>query len=67
MLVNSLLAGLAVGTICCFKGLTARGGAIGLGRAVNQAVVVSFIALFLLQLGYNAIVFALYPEMGTFR
>jgi len=67
MLVNSLLAGILVGTICCYKGLRAQGGAIGLGRAVNQAVVTSFIALFILQLAYNAIVFVIFPDMGTFR
>jgi phospholipid/cholesterol/gamma-HCH transport system permease protein len=34
-------AGIAV--ICCYKGMTASGGAEGVGRAVNEAVVLSFL------------------------
>jgi phospholipid/cholesterol/gamma-HCH transport system permease protein len=67
MVLNCFLAGLLIGTVCCYKGLNAAGGAIGLGRAVNQAVVISFVALFVMQLGYNAIVLGLFPGLGEFR
>ena len=67
MVLNCFLAGLLIGTVCCYKGLNATGGAIGLGRAVNQAVVVSFLALFVMQLGYNALVLGLFPGLGEFR
>jgi len=67
MLLNSLLAGLVIGIICCYRGMTAGGGAVGLGKAVNQAVVQAFIALFALQLGYSAIVLSMFPDMGSFR
>lgn len=67
MVLNCFLAGLLIGTVCCYKGLNATGGAIGLGRAVNQAVVVSFLALFVMQLGYNALVLGLFPGLGAFR
>jgi len=67
MVVNCFLAGLLIATICCYKGLTAQGGAIGLGRAVNQAVVVSFVALFTLQLAYNAVTLGFFPGLGAFR
>lgn len=67
MVLNCTLAGVLVGTVCCYKGLSASGGAIGLGRAVNQAVVICFVALFVLQLGYNSIVLGFFPGLGAFR
>lgn len=67
MVANCFIAGVLIGTVCCYKGLNAGGGAIGLGRAVNQAVVISFVALFVMQLGYNAVVLGLFPGLGEFR
>lgn len=67
MVVNCTLAGILVGTVCCWKGLSAAGGAIGLGRAVNQAVVICFVSLFVLQMGYNALVLGFFPGLGAFR
>ncbi|MFI5627019.1 MlaE family ABC transporter permease [Nocardioides sp. NPDC051685] len=67
LLLNCFLAGLLIGAVCCYKGLSAAGGAIGLGRAVNQAVVTAFIALFVMQLGYNAIILGFFPGLGAMR
>ncbi|WP_182379388.1 ABC transporter permease [Nocardioides sp. WS12] len=67
MVVNCLLAGTIIATVSSYKGLHAQGGSTGLGRAVNQSVVVCFLALFVLQLGYNAVVLGLFPELGGFR
>lgn len=67
IVVNSLLVGLLIGTVCCYKGLVAAGGTIGLGRAVNQAVVISFVNVWILQLGYQALYLGLFPNLGDFR
>jgi len=67
LVINCLLAGLLIGAVCCYKGLSSGGGAIGLGRAVNQAVVICFVALFVMQLGYNALVLGFFPSLGDFR
>jgi phospholipid/cholesterol/gamma-HCH transport system permease protein len=67
LVINCFLAGLLIGAICCYKGLTAAGGAMGLGRAVNQAVVIAFLALFVMQLGYNALILGFFPTLGAFR
>lgn len=67
LVVNSLLVGLLIGTVCCYKGFSAAGGAIGLGRAVNQAVVISFVGIWVLQLAFQAIVLGLFPKLGAFR
>jgi phospholipid/cholesterol/gamma-HCH transport system permease protein len=37
--------GAIIAIVCCYKGMTASGGAEGVGRAVNQAVVVSFLGI----------------------
>lgn len=67
MVLNCALSGVLVATICCYKGLNASGGAIGLGRAVNQAVVQCYLAVFVMQLGFNAVVLGLFPGLGEFR
>ncbi|WP_343063905.1 ABC transporter permease [Haloechinothrix aidingensis] len=67
LLVNSALIGLLIATVCCYKGFNAGGGAIGLGRAVNQAVVASVVGVFVLQLPYQAIFLGLFPEVGAWK
>ncbi|MCE9597389.1 MAG: ABC transporter permease [Spirochaetia bacterium] len=48
--LKALVFGITISTISCRQGLAASGGAIGVGIAVRQAVVVSF--LFVIILGY---------------
>lgn len=67
LVVNCGLAGLLIGTVCCHMGLSAEGGAMGLGRAVNRAVVISFMALFVMQLGFNSIVLGFFPGLGGLK
>jgi phospholipid/cholesterol/gamma-HCH transport system permease protein len=67
VVINSMLVGLLIGVICCYKGFSASGGAIGLGKSVNQAVVLSFLGVWILQLAYNAILFGFFPGLGAFR
>jgi len=59
--------GLLIGVICCYKGLHASGGAAGVGRAVNEAVVACLVAIFLVNLVYTQYFLAAYPEVGVFR
>lgn len=47
---KSFIFGLTISAISCQQGLTAKGGAIGVGKAVRQAVVHSF--LFVIIFGY---------------
>jgi phospholipid/cholesterol/gamma-HCH transport system permease protein len=37
--------GAIIAIVCCYKGMSASGGAEGVGRAVNEAVVVSFLGI----------------------
>ncbi len=59
--------GFLIGVICCYKGLTAQGGAEGVGRAVNEAVVGCLIAIFFVNLVYTQYFLAAYPDVGVFR
>ncbi|MCW2778363.1 MAG: hypothetical protein JWN17_2088 [Frankiales bacterium] len=59
--------GLFVGVICCYKGYTAKGGPIGVGRAVNQAVVISFAAIWIFNYVFTATMLGLFPEIQVFR
>src|SRR3954451_5392064 len=44
-LMKTAMFGAIIAVVCCYKGLTAKGGPEGVGRAVNQAVVISFLAI----------------------
>lgn len=65
--VKTLLFGLIISVVCCYKGLNARGGPIGVGRAVNQAVVIAFVAIFVVDYGYTATMLGLFPEIQVYR
>jgi phospholipid/cholesterol/gamma-HCH transport system permease protein len=42
--VKTTVFGAIIAIVCCYKGMSASGGAEGVGRAVNEAVVMSFLA-----------------------
>src|SRR5437588_1948703 len=44
--MKTTMFGAIVAIVCCYKGMTASGGAEGVGRAVNQAVVIAFLGVF---------------------
>ena len=58
-LVKALIFGIFIGSICCFKGMTANGGAAGVGRSTTNSVVISYTCIlifnFLLTLGMNTV------------
>lgn len=45
-LIKAGLFGLAAGLIACYKGISVGGGPAGVGNAVNETVVFTFVALF---------------------
>ena len=59
--------GMLIGIICCYKGLNVKGGAEGVGRAVNEAVVDCLLAIFLINLVYTQYFLAAFPDVGVFR
>lgn len=67
MLSKTALIGLLIAVVHSYKGLNVGGGPEGVGRAVNQAVVIAFIGMFVLNLGFNATLQGLFPELQTMR
>jgi phospholipid/cholesterol/gamma-HCH transport system permease protein len=57
--------GFIIAVACCYKGLNVKGGAQGVGRAVNQAVVISFAGIWVFNYLFTAILLAAYPETGN--
>lgn len=60
--VKLTLFGVIIGIISAYKGLQVGGGAEGVGRAVNESVVSSLVAIGVVTVVYTMIFQALYPE-----
>lgn len=54
-LVKASIFGLAAALIACYKGLSVGGGPAGVGNAVNETVVYSFLALFMINVIATAV------------
>jgi phospholipid/cholesterol/gamma-HCH transport system permease protein len=65
--LKTLLTGLLIGVICSYKGLNAGGGPEGVGRAVNQAVVICFAMVWVFNFFFNAIAQGLNPNLLMLR
>mgnify|MGYP000586643939 CR=1 FL=1 len=59
--------GAIVAVVCCYKGMTASGGAEGVGRAVNQAVVISLLGVFAYNFVLTQVLLATHPELQVLR
>jgi phospholipid/cholesterol/gamma-HCH transport system permease protein len=67
MFVKSTLFGAMIAIVCCYKGLTVSGGAEGVGRAVNQAVVVAFLGIGAIDYVFTQTLLATHPILNTPR
>ena len=65
--LKTAIFGLFIAVICCYKGLNTKGGPAGVGRAVNQAVVVSFAVIWIFNYVFTTILLGLNPEMQVFK
>jgi phospholipid/cholesterol/gamma-HCH transport system permease protein len=63
--VKALVFGVIAGVVASYKGLTAGGGPKGVGDAVNQSVVITFMLLFFSNFVMTAIYFQLVPPRGS--
>ena len=63
--LKALLFGLFAALVACYKGMNAKGGPKGVGDAVNQSVVISFMILFLVNFVITDIYFAIVPQKGA--
>jgi phospholipid/cholesterol/gamma-HCH transport system permease protein len=66
-LVKTTLFGAIVAIVCCYKGMTASGGAEGVGRAVNQAVVIAFLGVGAFNYIFTQLLLGTHPELSMVR
>jgi phospholipid/cholesterol/gamma-HCH transport system permease protein len=57
------LFGAIIAVVCCYKGMTASGGAAGVGRAVNSAVVISTLGVFAFNYVFTQTLLATHPDI----
>jgi phospholipid/cholesterol/gamma-HCH transport system permease protein len=61
-LLKACIFGLLAGMVACYKGLYCKGGPKGVGDAVNQAVVITFVLLFFVNFVLTAFYFNFIPQ-----
>ena len=62
--LKAVVFGLIAALVAAYKGLNAKGGPKGVGDAVNQSVVISFMLLFLTNFIITAVYFQIIPQKG---
>lgn len=66
-LLKTTLFGALIAIVCCYKGLNASGGAEGVGRAVNQAIVIAFLGIGIIDYAFTQTLLATQPELTIAR
>jgi phospholipid/cholesterol/gamma-HCH transport system permease protein len=62
-----LIIAFFIGVVACQKGLSARGGAEGVGRAVSETVLITFFGLWLINTIWNTGYLTLFPDVIDIR
>jgi phospholipid/cholesterol/gamma-HCH transport system permease protein len=63
--IKALVFGAVAALVASYKGMTAKGGPKGVGDAVNQSVVITFMLLFALNFVITAVYFQVVPQKGS--
>jgi phospholipid/cholesterol/gamma-HCH transport system permease protein len=63
--IKALIFGFLAGVVASYKGLNAGGGPKGVGDAVNQSVVITFMLLFAVNFVITAVYFQVVPAKGS--
>jgi phospholipid/cholesterol/gamma-HCH transport system permease protein len=59
--------GAVIAVVCCYKGMNASGGPEGVGRAVNQSVVIAFVAIAFIDYVFTQTLLATHPILSQVR
>ncbi len=65
--LKTTLFGAIIAVVCCYKGMTASGGAEGVGRAVNEAVVIAFLGVFAFNYVFTQTLLATNPDLSVVK
>ena len=60
--IKAVIFGFIAAVVASYKGLTAGGGPKGVGDAVNQSVVITFMFLFVVNFVASAVYFQVVPQ-----
>jgi phospholipid/cholesterol/gamma-HCH transport system permease protein len=63
--IKALIFGFIAGIVAAYRGLNPKGGPKGVGDAVNQSVVITFLLLFVVNVVLTAIYLQLVPQKGA--
>jgi phospholipid/cholesterol/gamma-HCH transport system permease protein len=66
-LLKNMIIGVFVAIVACYKGLSCEPGAEGVGRAVNQTVVITFFWIWLINNIFNLAYFTAFPDVSVLR
>jgi len=65
--LKAVMFGAIIAIVCCYKGMTASGGAEGVGKAVNEAVVISFLGIGAFNYVFTQTLLATHPQILVIR
>lgn len=66
-ILKTAIYGLIIGVVSCYMGLKAKGGPIGVGRAVNQSVVINFAMVWVMDFVFTTILLGLNPSISVYK
>ncbi len=66
-LIKTVIFGAIIAIVACHKGLSVSGGPEGVGRAVNQSVVVAFLAIGAIDYVFTQTLLATHPVLSAVR
>jgi phospholipid/cholesterol/gamma-HCH transport system permease protein len=66
-ILKCTLFGAIIAIVCSYKGMNASGGAAGVGRAVNEAVVIAFLGVFAFNYVFTQTLLATHPEISVIK
>ncbi|HXW58707.1 MAG TPA: ABC transporter permease [Solirubrobacteraceae bacterium] len=61
--LKTTIYGALIAIVCCYKGMSASGGAEGVGRAVNEAVVIAFLGIGAFNYVFTQTLLATHPQI----
>src|SRR5213079_3187508 len=65
--VKAGIFGGVIAMVACYKGMNVTGGPEGVGRAVNQSVVVAFLAIGFIDYAFAQLLLATHPQLSQVR
>lgn len=67
MFLKNAILGAFVGVVACYKGLSSGQGAEGVGRAVNETVIITYFGIWLFSCLFNLSYYTVFPDVSVLR